>query len=287
MNHLTLGDFLHRRRAALTPTNAEPRRVRGLRREEVADLAGVSVDYYSKLEQGKRRLIPSNVVLRALADVLELDGAAREHMYDLARLGPHPVSRRASAIQTVRPSTFQLMETLADVPVVLLGRRTDVLAANPLARLVIADFPAMPSRERNAVRWLSLSGRADLHQDWFVAACHLIGMLRMDLGRYPDDPETIKLIEELTARSRIFRTIWAKGPVSSGGNFRSTLFYGGAARIDVQVKAVRITDDPDQTLHVMIPGADPATQAAMAEIRRGIATRSPRSAPGQLPAHRS
>jgi len=267
VTELTLGDFLRTRRASLNPGDAgPPRRVKGLRREEVAQRVGVSVDYYVKLEQGKRRMTPSVGVLHALAAVLELDDPAREHMYDLARL-ERP--RAYTGAQLVRPGTYRLMESFGDLPAVLLGRRTDVLAVNALARMLVADFPSFPARERNAVRWLLLDpGAREIHENWHAAVTDLIGMLRMDFGRYPDDPRTIALIEELTGKSEVFREIWTSGLVSrglvtEGKVIRHPTF--GAVRL--RVEAVRITEDPDQTLHVMIPDVPLTLPSAMRAAR--------------------
>ncbi|NMO51649.1 helix-turn-helix domain-containing protein [Actinoplanes sp. TBRC 11911] len=274
MKELTLGDFLRTRRASLTPGNADvppiaTRRVPGLRREEVARRVGVSVDYYVKLEQGKRRITPSGNVLHALADVLQLDDPAREHMFDLARLDNRRKIVHPAAAQSVRPGTFQLMESFSGLPAILVGRRTDVLAANALARRLIHDFPALPARERNAVRWVLLDESArDIHQDWYAAAAGLIGMLRMDLGRYPDDPKTIALIDELSAESAEFREIWAGGRVTRAYTVESkVILHPEVGAVRLHVEAVRITEDPDQTLHVMIPGPDAASQAAMTALR--------------------
>jgi transcriptional regulator with XRE-family HTH domain len=274
MKELTLGDFLRTRRASLTPGTAEvpaiaTRRVPGLRREEVARRVGVSVDYYVKLEQGKRRITPSGNVLHALADVLQLDDPAREHMFDLARLDNRPKMVRESAVQTVRPGTFRLMESFSGLPAILVGRRTDVLATNALARRLIHDFPALAARERNAVRWVLLNESArDIHQDWHSAAAGLIGMLRMDFGRYPNDPKTIGLIDELSVRSAEFRQIWADGRVARGFTVDTKeIVHPEVGAVRLHVEAVRITEDPDQTLHVMIPSPDAASQEAMAALR--------------------
>jgi transcriptional regulator with XRE-family HTH domain len=274
MRELTLGDFLRTRRASLTPGSAEvtaiaARRVPGLRREEVARRVGVSVDYYVKLEQGKRRITPSGNVLHALADVLQLDDPAREHMFDLARLDNRPKMVRESAVQSVRPGTFRLMESFAGLPAILVGRRTDVLAANALARRLINDFPALPARERNAARWVLLDENArDIHQDWNAAAAGLIGMLRMDFGRYPNDPKTIELIDELNEKSDEFGEIWADGRVARGFTIESkVILHPEVGPVHLHVEAVRIAEDPDQTLHVMIPESDQASQSAMATLR--------------------
>ena len=217
MKGITLGDFLRTRRASLVPAERDRtamgrRRVPGLRREEVAQRVGVSVDYYTRLEQG-HRCVPSEGVLSGLADVLQLDQPARAHMRDLVWSNSRPKRQDDSTVQQARPGMLRLMESFNGLPAVLLGRRTDILAANPTARLLIADFNAMPARERNAVRFVLLSERArQLHVDWEAAAAGLVGMLRMDAGRHPDDPRTIELVDELSARSAHFKRLWRGWP---------------------------------------------------------------------------
>jgi transcriptional regulator with XRE-family HTH domain len=121
----------------------------------LASLAGVSVDYYTRLEQG-RPITPSEAVLDAIAAALRLDPAEREYLHTVARRSA-PVRRRGAArAQSVRPGLLALMDLLGDSPALILGRRTDVLAANRMARLLLADFNAMPARDRNAARWLIL-----------------------------------------------------------------------------------------------------------------------------------
>ena len=154
-----LGEYLRKCRADMTPEAAgilEPpvgRRVRGLRREEVAQLAGVSVDYYTRLEQG-RHTTPSDAVLDALARVFRLDAAARAHLAHLAR----PVRRRAEQLpaQRVRPAMQQMIASLTEHPAFIVGRRTDVLAANTLARALLTDWSRLPAQHRNYTRWIML-----------------------------------------------------------------------------------------------------------------------------------
>jgi transcription regulator MmyB-like protein len=108
----------------------------------------------------------------------------------------------------------------------------------------------------------------DIHRDWHAAATGMIGMLRMDLGRYPNDPKTTELIDELTEQSAEFREIWANGRVARAFTVESKVIqHPEVGPVHVHVEAVRIAEDPDQTLHVMIPGADEASQSAMRKLR--------------------
>ncbi|MFC4022015.1 helix-turn-helix transcriptional regulator [Micromonospora sp. GCM10011542] len=278
VHDLTLGSFLRARRGAVVPTSgdlrsAPSRRVRGLRREEVAQRVGVSVDYYIKLEQGKREA-PSDNVLHALADVLCLDDAAREHMFDLARRDTRP--KHPPETQRVRVGMLRLMESLGAVPAVLLGRRTNILAANPTARLLIHDFNAMPARERNAVRWVLLSQKArTIHRDWGAAAAGLVGMLRMDYGRHPYDQRTAELVEELGAKSEVFTQLWSDRHVAKKAVVDSKVIeHPVVGPIRLHVEAVRTIEDGDQTLNVLIPASDPTSQAAMRHLQKLAGSRS-------------
>jgi MmyB-like transcription regulator ligand binding domain len=138
--------------------------------------------------------------------------------------------------------------------------------ARTVARALIADFPSLPARERNAVRWLVLDPRArEIHADWTAAVADLTGMLRMDLGRHPDDPKTVALVDELRGASAVFRDIWAGGRVSRSLIAESKVIrHPVAGPVRLHVEAVRITEDPDQTLHVMIP--DRSSREALARL---------------------
>jgi transcriptional regulator with XRE-family HTH domain len=271
MKVLTLGDFLRTRRASLAPGRDDKasgrRRVPGLRREEVAQLVGVSVDYYTRLEQG-RRIAPSDGVLNALADVLRLDHLAREHMHDLALSNSRPIRHHDSMTQQARPGMLRLMESFGGLPAVLVGRRTDILATNPVARHLIADFNAMPARERNAVRWVLLSEQARrIHTDWEAAAAGLIGMLRMDIGRYPNDPRTAELIDELSATSEHFAQLWNDWHIATSIVRESKVIdHPVVGRIRFHVEAVTTPVDRDQVLQVLIP-ADSASQLALQQLQ--------------------
>jgi transcriptional regulator with XRE-family HTH domain len=268
----TLGDFLRTRRASLAPTDRDRtamsrRRVPGLRREEVAHRVGVSVDYYTRLEQG-HRCVPSEGVLTGLADVLQLDQPARVHMRDLVWSNSRPKRPDDSTVQQARPGMLRLMESFDGLPVVLLGRRTDILAANATARLLIADFNAMPARARNAVRFVLLSERARrLHVDWEAAAAGLVGMLRMDAGRHPDDPRIAELVDELSARSEHFTRLWNDWQVATSIVPESkVLRHPLVGHVSLHVEAVTTPRDPDQTLQVLMP-TDPASRAAVRQLQ--------------------
>ncbi|WP_078612916.1 helix-turn-helix transcriptional regulator [Streptomyces canus] len=220
-----LGDFLRARRASIAPEtigvfDEQKRRVPGLRREELARLSGLSVDYYTRLEQG-RPIEPSETVLDALATALGLDPTERSYLHTVARrpatTGTRGRSPRSS--QAVRPGLFALMEAFGDVPVYILGRQTNVLASNNLARLLLTDFNRMPARERNAIRWVVLdeAARSLFGDGWEQAVAELTGALRMDAARHPDDHKTAELVGELSIKSETFRKWWAMRKVVNLG----------------------------------------------------------------------
>lgn len=260
-----LSEFLRTRRAALSPqaVGLRPpagRRVPGLRREELAALAGVSVDYYTRLEQG-RPISPSEAVLDAIAAALQLDDAERSYLHTVAR--GSSLSRRRGSMkpQSVRPGLLDLIDQLGDTPAYISGRRTDVLATNRMARLLLADFHAMPARERNATRWVILDegARSLFGGHWEQVAADLVGTLRMDAARYPDDPKTAALVGELSMKSEHFRRWWADRRVVERGHGTKTLHHPLVGEITLATEAVTFPADPDQTLFVYV--AKPSSPA--------------------------
>ena len=248
-----LADFLRRARGAVDPARAglpadgRVRRVPGLRREEVALLAGVSTDYYTRLEQG-RRITPSDGVVDAIARALDLDDAGRVHLRDL--IGPRP-GRRTPAAQRVRPGLHQFLDALDGQPALVLGRRTDVLASNRMARALFADFERMRPRERNYARWMLLSDEARaLFPDWTVQARAAVESLRLDLGSTSGDREAADLVAELADRSPEFRRWWAEHRVHQRTSGSKRLRHPVVGELTVQYETLALPGDPGQTLFV-------------------------------------
>ncbi|MGW3648260.1 helix-turn-helix transcriptional regulator [Streptomyces sp. NPDC000878] len=209
-----ISDFLRSRRAGITPEDAglppdgRVRRVPGLRRDEVARLAGVSTEYYTRLEQG-RAGNPSTEVIEAIARALRLDETEREHFTDLLRSGTRTTRRAPARAQQVRPGLRLMLETLDQVPAFVLGRRTDVLASNRLARVVLTDFDALPATRRNLARYYLLdAGARERLGDWERIAAETVAILRLEAGRYPHDRQLADLVGELTLQSPEFTGWW-------------------------------------------------------------------------------
>jgi transcriptional regulator with XRE-family HTH domain len=215
-NRAEVKAFLSSRRARITPEQAglagysRNRRVPGLRRSEVADLAGVSVEYYSQLERGNLRGV-SESVLDALARALRLDEAERAHLVDLARAaGPATRARRKSQAQQVRPSVARVLNGMTAGPAFVNNGRLDVLAANPLAEALFAPAYANPARPVNHARFTFLDPRArDFWINWERAADDAVAILRTEAGRDPHDKALTDLVGELSTRSDAFRVRWA------------------------------------------------------------------------------
>ncbi|MEV0211322.1 helix-turn-helix domain-containing protein [Streptomyces sp. NPDC050788] len=214
-----LGAFLKARRAQLTPRECglpetdSVRKVAGLRREEAARLASISVDYYTRLEQGRVRA--SVPVLSTLARALRLDEEQQTYLYELAgRTDTHPRRRRPA--QRLRPAMRRLLDQLTETPALVLGKRLDILTWNPAATALYTDFAALPASRRNYMRLLFTDPvvRA-LHRAWAHDAREAVAALRMEAAADPDDPDLAKLVGELSLQDPDFRTWWAEHRVSS------------------------------------------------------------------------
>ena len=248
-----LADFLRRARSQVDPERAglpadgRVRRVTGLRREEVALLARVSTDYYTRLEQG-RRIVPSAGVVEAIADALDLDEAGRAHLVHLIGASPRPARRQIRA-QSARRGLHQLIDTLDDVPAMLLGRRTDVLATNRLARALLTDFDALPAKDRNYARWMFLDPQArERLVDWDAQARTVVENLRLDAGRDPHDPATQALVGALTIASPEFARWWEEHRVHQRTFGDKHFRHPVVGEMTLQYETLTTPGDPDQAL---------------------------------------
>ena len=219
-----LGEFLRARRGELSPTQvglAETvgRRVSGLRREEVALLTGVSLDYYTRLEQGRERR-PSDQVLDALARVFHLDHHAAGYLFRLAQPAPHTAT--ATSPRTVGPVLQDFLSNTLNSPATLTGPALDVLAANPLARALYGEF----ARFDNLARMVFLDPAAPrFYADWDGAARGVVSNLRAGSAPFPDDPHVTAIVGELTVRSPAFSAFWARREVRPRTNEHKHLHH--------------------------------------------------------------
>ncbi|RKN39754.1 helix-turn-helix transcriptional regulator [Streptomyces hoynatensis] len=264
-----VGEFLRARRARVRPEDVGlpafgRRRVPGLRREEVAHLAGVSVDYYVRLEQGRGQTA-SDAVLDAVARVLRLDATERAHLRALVRPpreGGTPAS--GSAPQRVREGVRLLLDLTTGMPAFVLGRRMDVLAWNAPADALLG-FSGLPPRERNMARhaFLDPAARA-LYPDWPEVAAETAAHLRLDAGRHPGDPRLRRLLDELTAGSPEFGPLWARQQVREKAHGRKRMRHPRAGELDVGYETLSLPGDRDQllVLYTAEPGSPTAARLA-------------------------
>ena len=285
-----LKEFLTTRRAKVTPEQSglpvygANRRVAGLRREEVALLAGVSVDYVVRLEQG-RGPQPSTQVLRSLARALRLDDDERAELFHLAGSAP-PLPGTVDDV--VRPSVQRLMDRLVDLPVMLLSARGDVLAWNAMASALLGDWSSVPERERNInrIRFLGTSRYgarsrvAMTPEERDETAVASVAALRAATARYPNDAGLTALVDELRDKSEEFERLWQAGGASTWRSHRKTIEHPTIGPITLDCDSLHVPDS-DQALVVYSAAAGSPEADALA-LLRVIGTQS--LAPAQVSA---
>jgi transcriptional regulator with XRE-family HTH domain len=261
-----ISGFLRSRRARITPeatglpSDGRVRRVPGLRRDEAARLAGVSTEYYTRLEQG-RAANPSPEVVEAIARALRLDETEREHLTDLLRSSARTARRAPARAQRVRPGLHLMLETLHHVPAFVLGRRTDVLASNRLARAVLTDFDALPAARRNLARYYLLDPEArERVGDWERMAAETVAVLRLEAGRYPHDRQLADLVGELTLGSPEFTAWWEDHRVLRRTHGAKHYHHPLVGDLHFFYESFQVPGDADQTLCVynVEPGSETA-----------------------------
>ncbi|MFI6846074.1 helix-turn-helix transcriptional regulator [Kitasatospora sp. NBC_00085] len=263
----TVGDFLRSRRARIRPEEVGlpshgRRRVQGLRREEVAQLAGVSVDYYVRLEQG-RGGSASDAVLDAVARVLGLDEVEAAYLRSLAR--PARPSAAPRGRRQVREGTRLLLDLMPGVPAFVLGRRMDVLAWNDLGDAV-NGFSARSSGEANAARHAFLDPAArEFYPQWEAVAAETVAYLRLDAGRHPQDARLAALVGELSMRSEEFRRLWADHEVKQKTHGVKLIRHRLVGELDFGYETLAVNGSPDQLLVVYTapPGSPTAQKLAL------------------------
>jgi transcriptional regulator with XRE-family HTH domain len=250
-----LASFLRTRRSRVDPSSVDiltdsRRRVEGLRREEVAHLSGVSVDYYVRLEQG-RATQPSEQVLDALARVLGLDETERGHLYRLARQ-----RRRRAKVPggRVRPELLRVLDLVVDAPAVIVDHRLDVLAGNRLAKLLYG----LPIPGLNTARHIFLEeAERGLYADWENCTLDVVGHLRLAVGKYPEDPRLASLIGELAMGSERFRRLWARADVRARAHGRKAYRHPLVGLLELHQENFALPDESGMELLVLsaVPGS--------------------------------
>jgi transcriptional regulator with XRE-family HTH domain len=259
-------EFLSSRRARISPEQAGlpayggNRRVKGLRREEVALLAGVSIDYYVRMERGNLAGA-SDGVLDSLASALQLDEAEREHLFTLAReSGPPSRRRKPKAVATVRPVLQQVLDAITDAPAWIRNGRHDVLAMNQLARALYAPVLADPRRPANTTRFVYLDKAAkEFFVDYEQVVRDAAAMLRMEAGRNPHDEDLIALVGELSTRSELFRQHWASQDVRFHRSGRKRLRHPVVGQLDLDFEAMELPSEPGLQLNIYTAAAGTPT----------------------------
>ncbi|MGW1676073.1 helix-turn-helix transcriptional regulator [Saccharopolyspora sp. NPDC002376] len=255
-----LGEFLRARRARLQPedvgliTPPGHRRVAGLRREELAKLAGVSVSYYTRLEQ-HQSTNASDGVLDALATALRLDDHERAHLRELAAQRSRPHKRPPT--ERVKGMTRELLRSLGNVPALVVGRRTDVLAWTPMGHALLAGHidptaPERPGKRPNLVRMLFLDPHTrELYADWDRKARGLVASLRLAAGRHPEDALLASLVGELSVKCPEFVALWGDHRVKpcEGDSFR--LRHPLVGELTITQQSLQLTHSPEQSLVVV------------------------------------
>jgi transcriptional regulator with XRE-family HTH domain len=258
-----LGDFLRARRAALDPAEmglppvANERKVPGLRREEAAQLAGISADYYTRLEQGRVRSV-STQVLEALARGFNLTADETRYLRNLVS-PPRPPAGRAGR-QRVRPALARLVDGLGR-PAVVYGRYTEILAWNALGGALYLDLDASGPENVSGIRRLLFDDRfREAFPEFEKVVRDMVGNLRAEAGRYPDDPVLAQLVGEMTMRSRLFGKLWNDQTVREHSHGSKTFRNPVVGELVLHFETLRLPDDPDQM--VVVYDAEPGSPSA-------------------------
>lgn len=261
----------------------------GLRREELAQLAGVSAGYYTRLEQGQSPNA-SDAVLDAVARVLRLDRAERAHLYSLAR--PKPKTRPTVEPEQVRPGVQLMIESFGDVPALVMGRFVDVLAWNPMAHALLAghldfDAPNRPGDRPNVARMVFLDPHTrELYDDWPRKARSTVADLRMIAGQRPGAPGLSNLIGELTLGSSEFAKLWAAHTVGDCGGAARTYHHPIVGRLALMTEFMTLPDDEGQRVAVFNAEPGSPSEAALGILSDLTGTGTPVGGPPGIPVAR-
>ncbi len=263
-------EFLTSRRARRSPAEAGlpdfggRRRVPGLRREEVALLAGMSTEYYVRLERGNAKGV-SESVLDGVCRALNLNDAERAHLYDLVRVandGAEPHRRRRPVRpQKVTATTQQLLDAMRDVPAIVQNARLDLIATNALGRAVFSEMFAIPQRPVNFARFVFLEPRAlSFYRDWHDAATQTVALLRSEAGRSPHDRDLSDLVGELTVKNETFRDLWSSHDVRQHSTGMKSITHPIVGDLDLDYEAMTLASGL-QLIAYSAPPASATTDA--------------------------
>lgn len=267
-----LGDFLRARRAAVTPEDAGiptwgQRRVPGLRREELAQLAGISINYYTRLEQGVSSNA-SDAIIESLARALRLDDAERAHLYALARPGAAK-RRRPARPETPSEGALRLLESMPGVPALLLGRRNDVLAWNRLGHALLAGHldvgaTGRPDTRPNLLRLLFLDPHTrDLYRRWADEAALAVASLRYTAAQFPDDRLLAELVGDLSIHSAEFARLWARHDVRLCSSGTKLLRHPEIGDVELHYEVLHLPDSNGQRILTHTAGTGSSSADAL------------------------
>ncbi|MFH8678094.1 helix-turn-helix domain-containing protein [Streptomyces lydicus] len=289
---IEISSFLKARRAALDPADlglpggVTRRRVRGLRREEVAQLAGISVDYYTRIEQGRAHAI-SDSVLDAIARALRLSGGEETYLRNIAvprrRGAADCCASGAAPGQTVRPEIRQLLDAMeSTVPALVIGRGLDILAWNRLGGRVAFDLEAVAPDRRNTALLVFLDPAARaLHPEWEDKAEEVVGNLRAESGRHPDDPRICEVVNELLVRSADFTLLWQAQSVHECLRGTKRILHPDVGELVITFESFRLGADEDQALVTYSAPRGSETERRLRELAAlpGVSTARAGAAP--------
>jgi transcriptional regulator with XRE-family HTH domain len=264
-NRAEIREFLTTRRAKITPAQAglQPgggrRRVPGLRREEVAVLAGVSTEWYVRLEKGHISGV-SDEVLGAVAGALQLDEAERLHLFDLARAAKPSRPPRRRPRHAIRPSVLRILESMAATPAFIRNGRLDLLAVNPLGRALYSPVFDDPAGPANLARFCFLDPVSrDFYPDWDEVAESTVALLRTEAGRDPDDRELSDMVGEFATRSEAFRSLWAAHDVRLHQYGTKHFQHPVVGLVDVAFDSMPLPASEDHGLTMTCYSAEPGS----------------------------
>jgi len=261
-----ISEFLTSRRAKLSPEQAGipdfggRRRVPGLRREEVALIAGMSAEYYKRLERGNATGV-SEAVIDGISRALQLDEAERDHLYELVRTanaGAHPQRRRQARKTQLSAGMQQTIDAMSTVPVFIQNGRLDAVATNPLGRALFATMLDDARPPVNAARFVFLDPRAqDFYVDWEGNTRQIVAILRAAAGRSPYDRQLSDLVGELSTRSDLFRKLWGAHDVREHRTGLKSINHPTVGRLDLTFQGMDLSSD--RGLQMLVFSAEPGS----------------------------